>query len=161
MLALLTLCLAPTLCAQQAMVSGKGSVLTIRRARDRHRVVLPASVKVDMDTVEVLDSQNVGARSYLLLTVSGPSKRIGGGAGQCGAGTETAIIWLTLQTWRIREIASQLVESCWTNVTVATTIGWAGDEMRLSFIDGAPGSIPKTLRYDRDHAERGFTLVPP
>jgi hypothetical protein len=143
----------------QATVSGHGNVVTILSKGSRHRIALPDSVRVDMDTVEVLDSQNILATSYLLLTINGPSKRTGFGAGLCGGGFETAIVWLQLHHWRVRNMQSQLVESCWKNTIIAGTIVWQGDVMRMTFLDLADGAKGYALRYDRMKPERGFAVV--
>lgn len=145
---------------EEARASASGSMITIVARDVRHRIVLPPSVRVDMDTVEVLDSQDVGSFRYLLLTVNGPSKRKGFGQGQCGAGFETAIVWLQLRAWRITGSQSKRVESCWDNAMITDTISWEGDVMQLGFLDIAAGSKPFVLRYDRNHAERGFAIAP-
>ena len=150
---------SPALRAQEAHVSAKGSVVTITSNGVRHRITLPDSVRVDMDTVEVLDLQNVLATSYLLLTVNGPSKRVGFGAGQCGAGYETGVVWLQLLSWRVQRLQSRLVESCWKNVMITGTIDWQADIMRMTFLDLKAGSKGYVLRYDRARPERGFTVT--
>lgn len=122
--------------------------------------MLPPSVRVDMDTVEILDVQDVGPNKYLLLTVNGPSKRKGFGAGQCGAGFETGIVWLELRDWRILRTQSRRVESCWDNTMITETVTWSNDQMVLTFLDIAAGSIARELRYDRKTPERGFTVKP-
>lgn len=143
-----------------ARVSAAGHVITITNDRARHRITLPDSVRVDMDTVEVLDSQNILSTSYLLLVVKGPSKRGAMGAGQCGAGSETALVWLQLLSWRVKRVQSKLVESCWENTFITGAIEWTGDQMRMSFTDVAAGSKPRVLRYDRLNPDRGFTVAP-
>ena len=145
---------------EEARVSASGSVITIVARDVRHRIVLPPSVRVDMDTVEVLDSQDVGEIRYLLLSVNGPSKRKGFGQGQCGAGFETAIVWLQLRSWRIIDSQSSRVESCWDNTMITATISWERDVMQLGYLDISAGSKPFVLRYDRNHAERGFAIAP-
>lgn len=154
-------CVAPRVQAQPAArVSAAGHVITFTNGRSRHRIVLPDSVRVDMDTVEVLDSQNILSTSYLLLVVKGPSKRAAMGAGQCGAGSETAIVWLQLLSWRIQRVQSQLVESCWENTFITDTIAWSADQMRMAFSDIAAGSTPRVLRFDRLNPDRAFTVSP-
>ena len=153
--------LVSTLRAQEeARVSASGSVITFLARNRPHRIKLPPSVRVDMDTVEILDLQDLGPHRFLLLTVNGPSKRKGSGAGLCGAGFETGIVWLQLREWRIIDSQSQLVESCWDNSMITETIVWTGDKMHVSFLDVAAGSTSKVLRYDRSRPERGFTVLP-
>lgn len=154
-------CIAPFVRGQSAArVSAAGHVITITNERTRHRITLPDSVRVDMDTVEVLDSQNILSTSYLLLVVKGPSRRAAMGAGQCGAGSETAIVWLQLVSWRISRVQSRLVDSCWENRFITGTIVWSADQMRMAFSDIAAGSTPRVLRYDRLNPDRGFSVVP-
>ncbi len=154
-------CVAPPVHAQPAArVSAAGNVITVANDRTRHRITLSDSVRVDMDTVEVLDSQNVLSTSYLLLVVKGPSRRGAMGAGQCGAGSETAIVWLQLLSWRVQRVQSQLVESCWQNAFVTGTIEWTAEQLRMTFRDTAAASKKRVLRYDRLNPDRGFTVVP-
>lgn len=145
---------------EEARVSAQGGVVTIVARNVPHRIVLPPSVRVDMDTVEILDAQDVGAYKYLLLTVNGPSTRNGRGVGQCGAGLETGIVWLQLRNWRVVRSQSQLVESCWENAIITETIAWSGAQMQLAYLDLAAGSKSRVLRYDRNQPERGFAVSP-
>jgi hypothetical protein len=150
----------PSLGAQEiARVTALGNVITIAARNAPRRIVLPPSVRIDMDTVEILDAQDVGAYKYLLLTANGPSKRKGFGAGQCGAGFETGIVWLQLRDWRVQRSQSQLVESCWANTIITGTIAWSGAQLQLTYLDLAAGSIPRIVRYDRNQPERGFTVA--
>jgi hypothetical protein len=153
-------CVASPVRAQTAArISAAGHVVTITNDRTRHRITLPDSVRVDMDTVEVLDSQHILSTSYLLLVVKGPSKRAALGAGQCGAGSETAIVWLQLLSWRIQRVQSQLVESCWENSFITGTIEWIADQLRMTYSDAAAGATRRVLRYDRLNPDRGFTVA--
>ena len=145
---------------EEARVSANGSLITIVARNVQHRIVLPPKIRVDMDTAEVLDSEVVGDVRYLLLTVNGPSKRKGFGMGQCGAGFETAIVWLQLRAWRIVSSQFKRVESCWDNAMITDTVTWDGSVMQLGFLDIAAGSKPFVLRYDRNYAERGFVIAP-
>ncbi len=159
--ALVTVLSASGACAQRAArVSGAGAVLSITDQHVRHRIQLPASVKVDMDTVEVIDSQNIGALTYLLLIVSGPSKRNGLGAGQCGAGVETGIVWLRLFNWRIEQSQSQLVASCWTDSEILEPLQITDEAISLKYMVMRPEQTTLRLRYDRTKPERGFEIGP-
>ena len=154
-------CTASPVSAQPAArVSAAGHIVTITNRNTRHRITLPASVRVDMDTVEVLDSQNILSVSYLLLVVKGPSKRAAMGMGQCGAGSETAIVWLQLLAWRLQRVQSQLVESCWENSFIAGTIEWTADQLRMNYSETGGGAMRRVLRYDRGNPDRGFTVAP-
>ena len=144
---------------EEAHASASGNVITITARNRQHRIALPRSVRVDMDTVEILDAQDVGAHKFLLLTVNGPTKRKGFGVGTCGAGFETGIVWLQLRDWRIITTQSQLVESCRDNSMITETIAWTGDKLQLTFLDIAAGSKSNVLRYDRNRPERGFTVL--
>jgi hypothetical protein len=166
---------APAVHAQAAArVSGAGDVVTIVDNGATHRIRLPATVKVDMDTVEVLDAQRIGSITYMLLSVNGPSKRTGFGIGQCGAGFETGIVWLQLLAWRIQRSQSQLVESCWRNSMITETMQVTDDAISLTYmnldaINVAPtqtstelAANAKTfvLRYDRAKPMNGFVVRP-
>lgn len=141
-------------------VSASGSTVTIALGRARQVIQLPLGVPVDMDTVEVLDSQSIHPMTYLLLTVRGPSRRSAMGAGECGAGFETAIVWLQLRDWRVMRSDSRLVESCWKHLAIDSALQMTNEEIRLHFLDEAEGSSRRLLRYDRRRPYDGISVSP-
>lgn len=137
---------------------GTGRVVALTANGATHRLQLPASVAVDMDTLEVLDARQEGAVRYLLLRVNGPSKRKGFGQGLCGAGFETALVWLKLHGWTLSLVRSQLVETCWHNRILDDELAWDGDIGALTYQDL---QLRKrfAVRYDRTRPQRGFTMA--
>ena len=116
------------------------------------------SVAVDMDTVDVLDAQQAGALRYVLLRVNGPSKRKEFGRGECGAGYETAIVWLKLQGWQLQQVRSYLVESCWLNRIMESELLWEGRAGVLPFQQMGKGAARYELHYDRGRPRIGFAV---
>ncbi|MCC7054398.1 MAG: hypothetical protein IT355_14110 [Gemmatimonadaceae bacterium] len=136
-----------------------GSQLTITVQGVAYTLRLPPAVRVDMDTLEVLDAREVAGAQYLLLSVNGPSKRKGFGAGACGAGYETAIVWLRLVSWRLVASRSELVESCWQNRIIEVPLTWAGDSGTLTYQQLGAGAGRRVVCYDRGAPELGVVVT--
>ena len=159
---LLTLAVPPSLRAQAFTpdaVRGAGSLVTLTVGGVSHVLPLPPTVRVDMDTVTVLDAREVGGAKYLLLSVNGPSKRKGYGSGECGVGYETAIVWLRLRSWTPVQSQSALVESCWQNRIMEETLVWVGDTGIVTWQQMGKEAARYEVRYDRAAPRRGVVTV--
>jgi hypothetical protein len=137
--------------------TGRGHTLTLTADGTRHTYTLSETrVGVDMDQAKVLDFQNKNGLTYVLLDINGPSRR-NGGARQCGAGSESSLVWLRLKRWRLLEIRSVLYESCW------FSIDYTEPERHGAFytISSSDFSVmkDKTVTYDQAHPERGLALT--
>jgi hypothetical protein len=137
-------------------ITGAGSVLTAEQGGERHLIDLPRGVRVDIDNVELLSHERVGSDDILLLRVSGPSRRAANGAGYCGAGVESSVVWMRLRAWSVVRSMDARVESCVMSTTIARRFSWQGNIGTIvSELPGEPVRR-RTLRYDRDKAAEGF-----
>jgi len=135
---------------------GQGSSLTLIEVGKPHVYVLPASLELDLDQAAVLDAQTKQGFAYVLLRVSGPSRR-GFPMGYCGAGRESALVWLKLHGWKKVELRVEKYESCLYGLEPSKS-GWQGNSYGLEYADYR-SSQSKTLAYNRAHPERGFSLT--
>ncbi len=144
--------------AQDSVKStGRGHTLTLNVDGVRRTYTLSDErVGVDMDRAKVLEFQHKNGLTYVLLDVTGPSRR-NGGARQCGAGSESSLVWLRLQRWRLLEIRSVLYESCWFSIDYAKPER-QGTLYTISFSDFS-AMKDKTVTYDRAHPELGLVLT--
>jgi hypothetical protein len=140
-----------------AKATGRGQTLILTVGRTRHVYTLSETrVGVDMDQAKVLEFQNKNGLTYVLLDINGPSRR-NGGARQCGAGSESRLVWLRLRRWRLLEIRSVLYESCWFSIDYAKPER-RGTLYTVSFSDFSTMK-DKTVTYDRAHPELGLALT--
>jgi hypothetical protein len=137
--------------------TGRGHTLILTADGTRHTYTLSEKrVGVDMDQAKVLEFQNKNGLTYVLLDINGPSRR-NGGARQCGAGSESSLVWLRLKRWHLLEIRSVLYESCWFSIDYAKPER-QGTLYTISFSDFS-AMKDKTVMYDRAHPELGLVLT--
>jgi hypothetical protein len=143
--------------AADVKVKGSGDTLTITAKGERHVYTLPQeAADVDMDRPLVLSSVRRDRTLYLLLDVTGPSRR-GAPMARCGGGMESNIVWLKLEDWKLTDVRAVRHESCWHNIDGAFNSGkWKGDVYSLSFEDYEKKS---TLTYDRTKPESAFSIA--
>jgi hypothetical protein len=136
---------------------GRGYTLILTADRTRHAYTLSETrVGVDMDQAKALEFQNKNGLTYVLLDITGPSRR-NGGARQCGAGSESSLVWLRLQRWRLLEIRAVRYYSCWFSIDYAKPER-QGTLYTISFSDFS-AMKDKTVTYDRAHPELGLVLT--
>ncbi len=137
--------------------SGRGQRLILTVGTVQHRYILSEQrVGVDMDRASVLAFQTRAGLTYVLLDVSGPSRRYGP-THECGAGYESSLVWLRLKGWRLLEIRAVRYDSCWFSLEVDGE-PQRGARYSVSFWDFGTMKY-KTVTYDRAHPERGFELI--
>ena len=155
MLAVLgTMLLGLALAQDSVKATGRGRTLTLNVDGIHHAYTLSeARVGVDMNHARVLEFQRKDGLRYVLLDIDGPSRR-NGGARQCGAGSESSLVWLRLQGWRLLEVQSVKYESCWSSITYAVPAR-RGTLYTISFSDFTTMK-DKTVTFDRAHPELGL-----
>ncbi len=137
--------------------TGRGHKLTLNADGVRRTYTLSDErVGVDMDRAKVLEFQNKNGLTYVLLDINGPSRR-NGGARQCGAGSESSLVWLRLRRWRLLEIRTVRYTSCWFTIDYAQSAR-RGTLYTISFSDFS-AMKDKTVTYDRAHPELGLVLT--
>jgi hypothetical protein len=98
---------------------------------------------------------------YLLLDVTGPSK-VPSDSHQCGAGTESDLIWLKVdKDWKILDAKSFRYDSCWSTISADDPPKWQGDTLKVTVFSVASGGEGKTLTatYTYKHPEDGLKVV--
>jgi hypothetical protein len=140
-------------------VSGKFDTITLSHAEKTEDIKLPEGVMVDMDDAILLAHQVRSRHRYLLLLVTGPSRRYGNPNGRCGAGVETSILWLKLINWKIAESKHRRVESCWTGEGLLETPKWKDGICKVVFWAPRENNQEFTLTYDSAKPEKGFQLT--
>ena len=140
-------------------VTGDFDTITLSHAGKTEKIKLPEEVGVDMDDAILLADQVRAEHRYLLLQVTGPSRRSGNGNGNCGAGVETSIVWLKLTNWRIAELKHRKVESCWTDEGFLETPKWKDGICKVVFWAPRENNQEFTLTYDAAKPEKGFQLT--
>ncbi len=112
---LILIFLSLTLAQPSLTAQGQGDKLTLTQGTTPHSYTMPGSLEVDMDSASVLDVQSKAGITYILLDVSGPSRR-GNPTAFCGAGTESALMWLKLRDWKLYEVRPVTYASCLYNI---------------------------------------------
>lgn len=113
-----------------------------------------------LDSVKLQSAKEENGAIYLLLDVSGPSK-IPPDARQCGAGTESNLIWLKLdQDWKLQDAKNFLYDSCWSPVVVADGPTWQGDTLTVT-ADKISADSTETLvaTYSYNRPEDGLKVT--
>ena len=139
--------------------AGSGSTITLTKSGQCHRIHLPDEVRVDMDDAVLLANKNRKDFQYILLFVTGPSRRGGNHMGRCGAGIESSIVWLKLRNWQIADSKHRLVESCWHGQSLLKPVQWIHEVCCAVFWDPNDENSTVTLRYDSRKPQKGFSFT--
>jgi hypothetical protein len=95
--------------------------------------------------------------TYLLVDVIGDSKDKSDDR-QCGAGTESNLIWIKLDAqWRISDSKSERYESCWSGITSDDGYKINGNLLTIEF-DNFRERLNVKLSYDAGEPEKGFQI---
>lgn len=148
---LLNLALAQSITAQ-----GQGDKLTLTQGTATHNYTLPGSLEVDMDSASVLDVQTKAGITYILLDVSGPSQR-GKPTAFCGAGTESALVWLKLRAWKLYEVRPVTYGSCLYNIEL-TSKTWEKNILSVKANNFYSKKV-KILTYARARPEASISVT--
>lgn len=134
--------------SERLIVKHKGKAHTLRLGSD----------KIDaakITNAEILFANRKDGFTYLLVDVAGQSKKKSDDR-QCGAGTESNLIWIKLDAaWRIIDAVSQRYESCWSGITSDDGYRIKGNLLTIEF-DNFRENVTVKLSYDADAPEKGF-----
>ncbi|HEX8368050.1 MAG TPA: hypothetical protein VF604_05880 [Pyrinomonadaceae bacterium] len=134
--------------SEQLVVKHKGKTHTLRLGGDK---IDAAKIK---DT-EILFANRKDGFTYLLVDVIGQSRDKQNDR-QCGAGTESNLIWIKLDAaWKIVEARSERYESCWSGITSDDGYKISGNLLTVEF-DNFRDDVAVKLSYDADAPEKGF-----
>ena len=137
--------------------TGQGRTLRLKIAAVWHSFTLSEKrVDVDMNQANVLDFQHKAEFTYILLDISGASHR-NFPMSQCGAGTESSLVWLRFKKWHLLEIRAVKYESCWLTIEPEKR-SRQGTLLTIAFSDFHVNKN-KTVTYNQAHPERGLSLT--
>ncbi|HEX9962080.1 MAG TPA: hypothetical protein VGB00_14185 [Pyrinomonadaceae bacterium] len=106
-------------------------------------------------SAEILFASRKDDFLYLLVDVAGQS-RAKQNDRQCGAGTESNLIWIKLDAaWQTVESGSERYESCWSGVTSGDGYKINGNLLTVEF-DNFREDVTVKLSYNADAPETGF-----
>ena len=155
----LLLSAAVAVAADFRIIRAFGSTIVFQQASERRELVLPQSVGVHMSDAVLLAWRKSADEHFLLLFVTGPSRRTPDGMGYCGAGVESAVVWVRLQKWSISDLKSRCVESCFHSVSLLQGPRWKEGICSVIFWDFPDGNQEFTLQYDSKTPSAGFVLA--
>jgi hypothetical protein len=139
----------------------QGSTVTLREGSNAHELAIRDQFHaVRLDKVVLQSAKESGGLIYLLLDVTGPSK-VPSDAHQCGAGTESDLIWLKLdKDWKVLDAKNFRYDSCWSTISADDPPKWEGDTLKVTVFSVASGGEGKTLTatYTYKHPEDGFKV---
>jgi len=115
-----------------------------------------------IDAARITDSELLFAREkegfrYLVFNVSGWSRDKQNDR-QCGAGTESNLIWVKLDAaWRISDVQSARYESCWSVETLIGDFNVTKDSIDIEY--HIKDDKTAKLSYHAGDPEKGFRIV--
>lgn len=118
----------------------KGSKVYLREGANEHEFDVRGQYHaMALDKVILQSAKEAGGFIYLLLDVTGPSK-LPGDAHQCGAGSESDLIWLKLgPDWTVQDTKDFRYESCWSDISPDEPPKWTGDTLKVSVFSAEGG----------------------
>jgi hypothetical protein len=97
-----------------------------------------------LEKVTLQSAKKANGFIYLLLDVTGPSK-YPPDSHQCGAGTESNLIWLKVDTdWKPVVSRNFRYDSCWSTISASDAPAWKGDTLTVSADYVKSGGIVET-----------------
>lgn len=165
---LLVLCFAGSAISQSNVPLGarlklhwKDSTVYLREGDKVHELELRDHFHA-MTLAEVIlqSAKEAGGFIYLLLDVTGPSKWPPD-SHQCGAGTESDLIWLKLDpSWKVQDSKDFRYESCWSDISADDPPKWTGDTLKVSVFSAAGGKgVSQLAIYTYKHPEDGIKVT--
>jgi hypothetical protein len=111
--------------------------------------------------VKLESAEEAGGFIYLLLDVTGPSKDPPD-SHQCGAGSESDLIWLKLdKDWKLTDAKQFRYDSCWSTISSYDDLSWDGDRLSVTADYVKEGGTVTTMvaSYSYKHPEEGLKVT--
>ena len=139
----------------------QGNTVTFRDGGSSHEVSIRDQFHaVRLEKMILQSAKESNGLIFLLLDVTGPSK-VPGDSHQCGAGTESDLIWLKLdKDWKLLDTQNFRYDSCWSTISADDPPKWQGDTFKVtvfSVTNGAGKTMEATYTYK--HPEEGLKIV--
>ena len=169
-LLMLAVCAASLAFSQQANVPlgarlklhWKGSTVYVRDGASQHELAIRNHFHaVVLEKVILQSAKESGGFVYLLLDVTGPSK-VPADSHQCGAGTESDLIWLKLdQAWKVQDAKDFRYDSCWSTISADDPPKWEGDTLKVAVFNVRSGgaAVNQVATYTYKHPEEGIKVI--
>jgi hypothetical protein len=140
----------------------KGGTVYVREGAKEHDLALRDHVHaVTLEKVILQSAKESAGFIYLLLDVTGPSK-VPPDAHQCGAGTESDLIWVKLDGgWKIQDAKDFRYDSCWATISSDDPPKWEGDTLKVAVFSVASGGsgVNQLATYSYKHPEDGIKVT--
>ena len=139
---------------------GEASVIFLADGKTHEVLVREYFHAAHIGTVKLQSAKEAGSFIYLLLDVTGPSKDQPD-EHQCGAGTESDLIWLKLdKDWKVTQGKNFRYESCWSTISSYDNPAWQGDTLSVTAEYVKEGGSIATLEasYSYKHPEEGLKV---
>ncbi len=139
-------------------ISASKSAVTVTFKGKAHRLNIHERIDAArIRETELLFANEKGGFRYLVLTVSGDS-RDGDYDRQCGAGTESNLIWVKLDaTWKTLDVQAARYESCWSVESLNGDFNVTKDSLHIEY-STKDDKLAK-LTYNANEPEKGFQIA--
>jgi hypothetical protein len=133
--------------------------VTLYEGKQKHTIALNDEIDAsEIDSVKLQSAKQSGNHIYLLLDVTGPSRGRGAGGSFCGAGQESDLIWVQLDSkWSVEDIQSFLYYSCIHSVETLEEPSWTGPILEAKS-DNYSDRVEETARYTLNKPENGIQI---
>jgi hypothetical protein len=107
---------------------------------------------VELQSVKLQSATESRGFMYLLLDIEGPSK-LPRDNHECGAGSESNLVWLKLDLeWKVLDAKSFRYDSCWASISMIDPPRWEGDTLTVS-------TENKVVTYSYKRPEEGLRIA--
>lgn len=140
-------------------ISAKGGNLTVKFQNRAYRFNVQEQIDAARITeTEIMFADEKDGFRYLVINVSGWSREKQDDR-QCGAGTESNLLWLKLDSnWKIAGIKSVRYESCWSSVDLNDSFKITENSLAADF-DNIREKTNVKLSYNSLEPEKGFQIT--
>lgn len=138
--------------------ASKGGV-TVTFQGKQHRLNVGEHIDAaKITSTEVYFADQKDGFRYLVIEVTGDS-RDGNYDRQCGAGIESNLIWLKLDSaWKILDLKSVRYQSCWSGIDLNGPFKITKNALTMEF-SNARDNVETRLSYNADEPEKGFQIA--
>jgi hypothetical protein len=138
------------------------STVTFVEAGSPHEISIREQFSaLRLEKVTLQSAKEANGFIYLLLDVTGPSK-YPPDSHQCGAGTESDLVWLKVdKNWKIVDAKNFRYDSCWSNISAYDAPAWKGDTLTVSadYVKSGESAETRAASYSYKHPDDGLTVV--
>ena len=139
-------------------ISASKSAVTVTFKGKTHRLNIQERIDAArIRETELLFANEKDGFRYLVLTVSGDSRNSNFDR-QCGAGTESNLIWVKLDAaWKTLDTQAARYESCWSAESLYGDFNVTKDSLHIEY-STKDDKLAK-LTYNAREPEKGFQIV--